>query len=237
MATGSRSPASTVPSSIHSYRMHVSQKYLELTRQKLELTRLPREPQATQQAQGLDYGVTKSSLEALIDHWVEVYDWRSEEGKLNDELPQYRALVNGKRLHFVHRRSHVRNAIPLLFVHGFPESFITVGPLLEALCAPTATPSARNENVPAFHVVAPSVPGFGFSDALPEEGNSIPATAAMLDRLMKGLGYVRYVVHGSGWYVCHLVLSTESGGCPCYCHCYIQQHGETRERGCVLHIG
>lgn len=71
--------------------------------------------------------------------------------------------------------------------------------MIDALCSPVATPPRGDENVPAFHVVAPSIPGCGFSDAVAEEGNSFPTTAAMFDTLMKILGYNHYIAHGSGW--------------------------------------
>lgn len=180
--------------------MHVSQRYLELTKQKLELTRLPRDAQGSQQ-HSYEFGLSKADLEPLVDHWLEEYDWRTQESLYNETLPQFRAAVNGTRLHFVHRRSEHPNAIPLLFVHGFPESFITIAPMIDALCNPIATPPRGTEDVQAFHVVVPSIPGFGFSDPVQEEGNAMPTTAALFDGLMKTLGYELYIAHGSGWYV------------------------------------
>lgn len=197
MASNSRATAS--PGGIHSYRMYVSQKYLDLTKQKLELTRLPRDPQWTQTTYSPE--TRKGQLEALIDYWLEEYNWRNEETFLNDNLPQYRGVVNGTRLHFVHRQSVSKSAIPLLFVHGFPESFIAVREIIDALCAPDASSSYGDGDAPSFHLVAPSIPGFGFSDAIGEEFNNIITTAALLDALMKSLGYGRYMAHGSGWYV------------------------------------
>lgn len=211
----SRSPANA--NNVQPYRMHVSQRYLDLTKQKLELTRLPRDPQGIQQPT-FDFGVSKADLEPLIDHWLDGYDWRTQESFYNDTLPQFRAGVNGTRIHFVHRRSQSPNAIPLLFVHGFPESFVTVAPMIDALCDPIRTPPRGNDTVQAFHVVAPSIPGFGFSDTTSEEGNdsalgfdcyndtneaaagnAMPTTAATFDGLMKTLGYRQYLAHGTGW--------------------------------------
>ncbi|KAF2769198.1 alpha/beta-hydrolase [Teratosphaeria nubilosa] len=210
---GSRSPAGTVVGATHSYRMHVSQRYLDLTKRKLELARLPREPHNAHSNPNL--GITKSKLEPIIDHWLEDYDWRREEASFNENLPQFRAVINGTRLHFVHRRSNAPNAIPLLFVHGFPEGFITIGSVIEMLCAPVNTPPGGDESVPAFHVVCPSIPGFGFSDPLPEEGNAIPTTAAIFDALMKSLGYGQYMVHGSGWgfKICRMLAIGHSDSC------------------------
>ncbi len=76
---------------------------------------------------------------------------------------------------------------------------MTIAPMIESLCDPIMTPPRGAESLPAFHVVAPSISGFGFSDAVPEEGNAMPTTAAMFDSLMKSLGYQRYIMHGSGW--------------------------------------
>jgi len=117
----------------------------------------------------------------------------------NDTLPQFRALVNGARMHFVHRKSTSATAVPLLFVHGFPESFIGVAHVIDDLCDPKSGLSGGDESAQAFHVVCPSIPGFGFSDTVPEEGNNIQSTAHLFDGLMKALGYTQYIVHGSGW--------------------------------------
>lgn len=187
------------PNNVQPYRMHVSQKYLDLTRQKLELTRLPREPIGVS-PQRWNLGVAKSELEPLIDFWADAYDWRAQEAFYNDALPQFRAAINGTRLHFVHRRSDSPNAIPLLFIHGWPESFISVVQIINELCNPLLTPPAGRTFIPHFHIVAPSIPGFGFSDPVPEHANNMQATAGIFDALMKGLGYDHYIAHGSGWY-------------------------------------
>lgn len=184
---------------INPYRIHVSQRYLDLTRQKLELTRLPREPRSAHGVMTADVGVTKSTLEPLVDHWLEDYNWREQETKFNDGLPQFRAAVGGTRLHYIHRTSSASNAIPLLFVHGWPDSFLTVAPMIDALCEPVSSPSKTQPGPPAFHVVAPTIPGFGFSDNVTEEGNNFHSTAEMFDGLMKRIGYMQYMVHGSGW--------------------------------------
>jgi pimeloyl-ACP methyl ester carboxylesterase len=177
--------------------MHVSQRYLDLTKKKLELTRLPRDPPTTRQ--NLDVGTSKSQLEPLVDHWSEQYNWRAQEAYYNDTLPQFRVSLHGPRLHFVHKRSTSPHAIPLLFVHGWLESFIAVSPMIDALCNPTTSSGSSDGNAPSFHVVVPSIPGFGFSDQIAEEGNNVATTAEVFDTLMKTLGYTRYIAHGSGW--------------------------------------
>jgi pimeloyl-ACP methyl ester carboxylesterase len=185
-------PSDAIPSIIQPYRIHVSQRYLDLTKQKLELTRLPRDPPTNRQ--DIDVGTPKSQLEPLIDHWSYHYDWRAQEAFYNDTLPQYRISLQGPRLHYVHKRSEDPHAIPLLFVHGWLESFIAVSSMVDALCK-----AGDDVNEPSFHVVAPSIPGFGFSDQVAEEGNNIATTTEVFDTLMKTLGYTRYIAHGSGW--------------------------------------
>jgi pimeloyl-ACP methyl ester carboxylesterase len=89
------------------------------------------------------------------------------------------------------------NAIPLLFIHGWPDTFIAVANTIDALC----NPPTGEEDSPAFHVIVPSIPGFGFSDQVVEDGNNFVTTAEMFDALMKSLGYGQYMLHGSGWWV------------------------------------
>lgn len=195
-STSDRSPGGS-SDTILPYRMHVSQRYLDLTRQMLELTRLPRDV-SSRHLQG-NKGVTESQLEPLVDHWTEDYNWREQEAYYNDALPQFRLAIHGTRVHFVHKRSMSPTAIPLLVIHGWPESFITVSHMIDGLCNPVATPPRGDENVPSFNVVVPSIPGFGFSDQVSEEGNNIATTAEAFDALMKSLGYARFIAHGSGW--------------------------------------
>ncbi|KAF2163565.1 hypothetical protein M409DRAFT_68469 [Zasmidium cellare ATCC 36951] len=210
-ASGGRSPGGS--STVLPYRMHVSQRYLDLTRQKLDLARLPREPQTRQNQANV--GVSKAQLEPLVDHWTEDYNWREQEAYYNEVLPQFRLAIHGTRIHFVHRRSNSMNAIPLLVAHGWPESFIAVSHVIEALCNPVSTPPRGDENVPTFHIVVPSIPGTGFSDQVAEEGNNIATTAEAFDALMKSLGYSRYIAHGSGWgfRICRMIALTHPESC------------------------
>lgn len=190
----SRSPAPAGASGAVVYRMHVSQKYLDLTKKKLDLTRLPRDSHSSRYS-----GISKADLGRLVDHWTEEYSWRAQENFFNDTLPQYRTPIHGTRIHFAHRRSMSAIASPLLFIHGWPDTFIAVSNMIDALCDPVRTPPRGDEDSPAFHVVAPSIPGFGFSDQVSEDGNNLVATAEIFDALMQSLGYNRYLLHGSGW--------------------------------------
>ncbi|KAL1593828.1 hypothetical protein SLS60_010561 [Paraconiothyrium brasiliense] len=176
---------------------------------KLELTRLPRELELPEQRRW-DLGTPKTVLEPLLDYWLERYQWRAEEAHLNTSLPQYRTTINlpspdnedqvqSLRIHFVHKRSIHRHAIPLLFCHTWPSSFIEVQKIIDALTKPQSLPSFGDGAQQAFDVVVPSIPGFGFSDASSSETFGLEHTAEVFNKLMKRLGYDRYVAHGTGW--------------------------------------
>lgn len=187
--------------SIQPYGMHVSSRYLDLTRRKLELTRLPRELQLPD-SRRWEYGTPKAVLEPLIDFWLKQYDWRTQEALFNNALPQFRTTIRiPLRVHFVHKRSKHRNAIPLLFCHSWPSSFVELYKIVDALTDPVSLPSYGIGAQQAFHVVAPSIPGFGFSDASPVEGFGLRETAGAFDEVMSRLGYAKrgYVAHGAGW--------------------------------------
>lgn len=181
------------------YKIHISDKYLDLTRQKLKLTRLPRGLNENPKQYSPSSYDSKERLEILLDFWLEEYDWRAEETFYNEKLPQYRVLMQGSFLHFVHKRSHLPDAVPLLYVHGWPDSFIGVVHIINDLCHPSLEASAEQTSVPSFHVVAPSIPGFAFSNPIREDKNNMQGTATTLNSLMKKLGYDRYIAHGIGW--------------------------------------
>ncbi|KAF3038577.1 hypothetical protein E8E11_000094, partial [Didymella keratinophila] len=197
------------------YSMHVSSRYLDLTKQKLELTRLPKENETLTQDEQWTLGTPKSVLEPLLDHWLETYDWRAQESIFNTTLPQFRTLItlpslkptdNRKpiRTHFVHARSSVPNAIPLLYIHSWPGSFIEIQHLIPHLVTPQDTGAQdtfaeTQAQAQAFHVICPSIPGFGFSDASEEANFGIQGAAEVFGALMQRLGYESYVVCGGGW--------------------------------------
>lgn len=146
-------------------------------------------------------------LEPLLDHWIESYDWRAQEDIFNASLPQFRTLIaqpggigggaqdgNAIRTHFVHARSSQADAFPLLYIHSWPGSFIEAGRLIPLLTNPQSLGSQQ-----AFHVVCPSIPGFGFSDAAAEPEFGVANAADVFAALMRRLGYDEYVVCGAGW--------------------------------------
>lgn len=146
---------------------------------------------------------------AQVSNRAETYDFRAQERFYNNRLPQYRVNVptaqrpeyadapKSLRIHFAHRRSTHEDAIPLLFCHGWGSSFIEPARIIGSLCEPSTTPPLGNPNVQAFHVVCPSIPGFGYSDMSTDGGLGVKSTAEVFHALMIRLGYTRYVAYGS----------------------------------------
>ncbi|KAK1974123.1 epoxide hydrolase [Colletotrichum cereale] len=221
MATPLEAGAVLWDDEIRPYRIHVSSKYLDLTRQKLELTRLPHE---TLGPRSRDWWEPKSQIEPLIDFWLERYDWREQEAVFNDQLPQFRTAVtvagseSSVRLHFVHVRSPHEHAVPLLLVPPFPFTNLSLGHLIRPLTEPE-DPDGQQP----FHVVIPSLPGLGFSDALPGNAPVIPTTADILDLVMSRLSYKHYLVSntssaasspaGVDWKLANHLATYHSGSC------------------------
>ena len=137
-------------------------------------------------------GVPLAKAQALAEYWRTRYDWRLVEHTLNG-LPQFRTQIDGLGIHFIHVRSKHENALPIILTHGWPGSIIefiqVVGPLVD----PTAHGGKADE---AFHVVIPSLPGFGFSDKPTETGWRLPRIANAWAVLMVRLGYSHYVAQG-----------------------------------------
>jgi epoxide hydrolase len=136
---------------------------------------------------GWSRGIPLSYLKELAEHWHTQYDWRAQEAQLN-QYPQFTTEIDGQRIHFLHVRSGQPGAKPLLITHGFPSSVAEFLYLIEPLVNPAAGQ--------AFHVVAPSLPGYGFSAPLSGTGWTMGRTARAWAELMRRLGYQRYGVHG-----------------------------------------
>jgi pimeloyl-ACP methyl ester carboxylesterase len=128
-------------------------------------------------------GVPVSYLRELAEYWRTTYDWRAQEARLN-EFPQFVTEIDGTNIHFLHVRSAKPNALPLILTHGWPNSFVEFGPAVEALTAQ------------GFHVVVPSVPGFGFSGVPQETDWTISRVARAWVELMRRLGYASYGAQG-----------------------------------------
>jgi epoxide hydrolase len=137
-------------------------------------------------------GVPTSHAQKLADYWVNEYDWPAQQAFLNT-FTQFTTSVEDQTIHFVHARSSMEGATPLLLLHGYPSSFVEFSRMIGPLVDPPAH-GARAED--AFHVVVPSPPGFGFSTPLSSPGWDIRRTATAFDQIMAELGYERYGVHG-----------------------------------------
>ena len=143
---------------------------------------------------GWTYGADTAYLRELATYWQNEYDWRAQQRALN-RFEHYRAAIDDTRIHFVHARSRDPKATPVLLLHGWPSSFVQMLDIIPLLTEPAAhgLPGA-----PSFHVVAASLPGFGFSDVPARPGVGFATTAELMAKLMHdALGYERYGVRGS----------------------------------------
>lgn len=132
-----------------------------------------------------NYGTNLGYLRELVTYWRDNYDWRVHERRLN-QFDQFKTTIDGVDVHFVHQRSKAPNAVPLLLLNGWPSSLVEYEKVIMPL----------SEN---FHVVVPSMPGFGFSGKPRQAGYDVERIAGMWVQLMARLGYARYAVHGSDW--------------------------------------
>jgi pimeloyl-ACP methyl ester carboxylesterase len=180
--------AETDDTAIRPFRVSIEEKDLVELRQRIAATRWPSEELVEDRSQG----VQLATLRALADYWTTDYDWRRCEARLN-ALPQFTTRIDGVEIHFIHVRSRHEDALPLIMTHGWPGSVIelleTVGPLTD----PTAHGGSPED---AFHLVLPSLPGYGFSGEPTERGWDSGRIARAWGELMTRLGYTRYVAQG-----------------------------------------
>lgn len=139
-----------------------------------------------------EQGVPLADLEDVVAYWQTEYDWRAFETRLN-QIGQFRTTIDGLGIHFLHRRSPRADATPLILTHGWPGSVAEFAHVVDELADP------NDPAKPAFHVVAPSLPGFGFSNKPVTTGWGIEKIAAAWVQLMDTLGYPRFVAHGGDW--------------------------------------
>ena len=160
------------------YRIDIPQAQLDDLHERLDRTRWPDELPGV----GAAYGAPLAEIRELADHWRHGYDWRRHEAELN-ELPQFTTTIDGQNVHFIHVRSADPGALPLILTHGWPGSIVefldVIGPLSES-----------------FHLVIPSIPGFGLSGPTTETGWSNARVARAWAELMDRLGYDRYGAQG-----------------------------------------
>jgi pimeloyl-ACP methyl ester carboxylesterase len=144
---------------------------------------------------GWDYGTNLAYLKTLVEYWRDKYDWRAQEKRLN-AFDQFKTNIDGVDIHFIHQRSKNPNAMPILLLNGWPSSIVEYEKVIGPLTDPVAY-GGRVED--SFHVVIPSMPGFGFSGKPRERGYNPERIARMWVELMARLGYTRYAAHGSDW--------------------------------------
>ncbi|HEX4963483.1 MAG TPA: epoxide hydrolase [Thermoanaerobaculia bacterium] len=141
---------------------------------------------------GWDYGVSLSFVQEMVERWRTRYDWRKHEAVLN-QLPQFTTTIDGQNVHFVHVRSPEPNALPVILTHGWPGSFMD---FLKVI-APLSDPGQHGgDPADAFHVIVPSIPGYGFSGPPSEPGWDSTRIAKAWNTLVHRLGYDRYGAHG-----------------------------------------
>src|ERR1043165_4854792 len=173
---------------VRPFRVELSEADIDDLRRRIAATRWPSEELVADRSQG----VQLATMQALARYWTTDYDWRKAEAKLN-ALPQFTTNIDGVDIHFLHVKSPHENALPLIMTHGWPGSVVelleTVGPLTD----PTTHGGSAED---AFHLVLPSLPGYGFSGEPAELGWDLGRTAQAWAELMRRLGYSRYVAQG-----------------------------------------
>jgi microsomal epoxide hydrolase len=170
------------------FRIDVPQSALDDLRDRLAATRWPDELPGV----GWSRGVPVAYLQQLAEYWRTGYDWRAAEANLN-QIPQFTTEIDGAQVHFMHVRSDNPDATPLLITHGWPGSVAEFADIIGPLTRPA---SHGGDPADAFHLVIPSIPGFGFSGPAPEPGWHIGRIAQAWAELMRRLGYERYLVQG-----------------------------------------
>ena len=177
--------------SIRPFQIAIEDTALEDLHKRISSTRWP----DSETCKGWDQGMPLEYSRELAQYWVKDYDWRRCETMLNN-WPNYMASIDGQDIHFIHRTSTHANALPLIISHGWPGSVIEFHKIIDALAQPE---QYGGDPADAFHVVAPSLPGFGFSSKPTTTGTKVEKIGAMWGKLMAELGYDSYVAQGGDW--------------------------------------
>ncbi len=181
----------TAAPAIRPFRIDVPQAALDDLRRRIAMTQWPEKETVPDSSQG----VPLATMQEPARYWATDYDWRTGEARLN-ALPQFITEIDGLDIHFIHVRSQHDNALPLIVTHGWPGSVIEQLKIIEPLTDPTAHGGSAED---AFHLVIPSMPGYGFSGKPTSTGWGPERMARAWDVLMKRLGYDRYVAQGGDW--------------------------------------
>ncbi len=176
---------------VNPFTISVDDAVLEDLKSRLARTRLPDQIPGSE----WDYGSDRGYMEELLEYWRTQYDWRKHEAELN-ELPHFKTEIDGIDMHFVHIRSKETDALPLVVTHGWPGSFYEFMDVIGPLTDPVAHGGKAED---AFHLVLPSMPGYGFSGPSHKSGMSVDSVAGVVAKLMERLGYDRYAAQGGDW--------------------------------------
>jgi len=194
-------------SDINHFNLEIADEQLDDLKQRLAMTRLPEKETPDDWSQGIPL----SYVREILAYWRDEYDWRRAEARLN-AFPQFVTTIQGLGIHFLHVRSPVEDALPLVITHGWPGSVVEFLKVIEPLTDP-----ARHggDAADAFHVVCPSLPGFAFSDKPNAPGWGVGKIGGAWAELMAKLGYSRYVAQGGDWG--SLVTCAIAGADPEHC--------------------
>ncbi|MFJ2408274.1 epoxide hydrolase family protein [Pseudomonas sp. NPDC087814] len=182
------------------FRIEIPQAELDDLQRRLNSTRWPDRETVGDHSQGAQL----AKVQDLVEYWRTQYDWRRFEARLNS-YPQFKTEIDGLGIHFLHIKSPHENALPLIMTHGWPGSIVEFLNSIDPLVNPTAH---GGETKDAFHVVLPSIPGYGFSDKPTTKGWNRTRIGNAWHELMQRLGYTRYVAQGGDW---GSVVTTEMG--------------------------
>ena len=178
-------------SKIKEFTINISQDKLDDLSLRLQHTRWPEKETPNDWSQGTPL----SYMKEVCDYWLNEYDWKKEESTLN-EFPQFITEINVLDIHFVHLKSPHPDAKPLIITHGWPGSITEFLKVIRPLADPTIDGGDPKD---AFHVITPSLPGFGFSGKPKEPGFGLEKIASTFSELMQNLGYKKYFAQGGDW--------------------------------------
>jgi len=176
------------PATIKPFKAHIPDNALADLKRRLAATRWPDQLPGTT----WEYGADIRKVRDLAGYWQNGYDWRAQEARIN-RFDQFTTEIDGQTIHFIHERSQRADAIPVLFIHGWPGSILEFCALIEPLTHP------KDRKTPAFDVIVPSLPGFGFSGPTTSRGWDPRRMAKALIVLMDRLGYPKYGIQGGDW--------------------------------------
>jgi len=192
--------ANRINDAVVPFKIVIPQSELDDLQRRLDSTRWPER----ETVGDLSQGAQLDKVQKLVDYWRRQYDWRQLEARLNG-YPQFKTEIDGLAIHFLHIRSPHADALPMVMTHGWPGSIVEFLDVIDPLVDPSAH---GGEAAQAFHLVIPSIPGFGFSDKPDAKGWNRNRIGKAWDVLMQRLGYDRYVAQGGDW---GSVVTTEMG--------------------------